>query len=50
MHPPQNKILNEKVSIDFNSLMGKGATGNVYKGICTDPYLHSVAVKVIPLK
>ena len=50
MHPPQNKILNENISIDFNSLIGKGATGNVFKGLFLDPYPHPIAVKAIPLK
>ena len=50
MHPPQNKILNEKISIDFATLIGKGATGNVFKGTSLDPYPHPIAIKVIPLK
>lgn len=50
MHPPQNKILSDKYSVDFNSLIGKGSTGNVFRGLCLDPHPSTTAVKVIPLK
>lgn len=50
MHPPQNKILNKNISIDLSCLVGKGATGNVYRGLSLEPHPHPIAIKVIPLK
>ena len=44
------KQLNQRVFIDLNTLLGKGSTGNVYAGQCTEPHPCSVAVKRIPLK
>lgn len=50
MHPPNQKQISQKVSVDMNSLLGKGSTGNVYRGLCLDPHPHPIAVKVIPLE
>lgn len=50
MHPPSHKQLSQKLSVDTNTLLGKGSTGNVYKGLCLEPQPHPVAVKVIPLE
>lgn len=50
MHPPQNKILNSKISIDLGSHIGTGSTGDVYKGIALTPEPCPIAIKVIPLK
>lgn len=50
MHPPSHKQLSQKLSVDTNSLLGKGSTGNVYKGLCLEPQPHPVAIKVIPLE
>lgn len=49
MHPPNYKQLNKKLSIDMSSLLGKGSTGNVYRGLCIEPQPHPVAIKAIPL-
>jgi hypothetical protein len=29
------KQLNAKISVDMNDLLGKGSTGNVYRGVST---------------
>lgn len=49
MHPPHNKILSPKMSIDMSSLIGKGSTGDVFKGIYLSPHPTPIAIKVIPL-
>lgn len=46
----QARQITPKLSVDMSLLLGKGSTGNVYKGINFDPHPHSVAVKVIPLE
>lgn len=37
MHPPENKILNSKISVSLENKIGKGSTGDVYKGISLLP-------------
>lgn len=44
------KQVSPKVSVDMNSLIGKGSTGNVYKGVGFEPRPNPIAVKVIPLE
>lgn len=44
------KQLSHKVSVDMTVLLGKGSTGNVYKGVGLEPEPHPIAVKVIPLE
>jgi len=44
------KQVSPKISVDLSNLIGKGSTGNVYKGVCFDPHPHPIAVKVIPLE
>jgi hypothetical protein len=50
MHPPSNKLVTSKLSVDMKTLLGKGSTGNVYQGVFLEPHPHPVAVKVIPLE
>ena len=50
MHPPENKILNFKISVNLDTHIGKGSTGDVYKGLSLQPLPHPIAVKAIPLQ
>lgn len=50
MNSSNTKQLSQKTSVDMNVLLGKGSTGNVYKGVSSDPRPHPIAVKVIPLE
>lgn len=42
--------LSQKVSVNMGILLGKGSTGNVYKGVSFEPQPHPIAIKVIPLE
>lgn len=46
-----NKQITQSLSIDYAHLLGKGSTGNVYRGTYKDANMGNIpaAVKVIPL-
>ena len=46
-----NKQITQSLSIDYAQLLGKGSSGNVYRGAYkeTNKVFISTAVKVIPL-
>ena len=49
-HPSPIKQLNQNITIDLSQLLGKGSTGNVYKGESINHPKKSIAIKRIPLQ
>ena len=50
MHPQGNRVLNDRISINFHQTLGKGSSANVHPGFSLMPQPHPIAIKAIPLK